>query len=337
MVKIRLILGILIIFFLGFIESNPSLFYQPQHFPTPQYDFSKNPLNADVIALGRNLFYEPLLSKDGSISCASCHSSFNAFAHTDHDLSHGINDSIGTRNAPALFNLAWQSSFMWDGAIHHLDQQALAPISHPAEMREDISHVVSKLQLVNPYPELFLSAFDDSIITGERLLKALSQFQLTLVSAQSKYDQVMLGNAQFSKQEKKGYRLFQQKCNSCHKEPLFSNYQFKSNGLPVDSTLMDFGRVAITKNPTDSFLFKVPSLRNLKYSFPYMHDGRFDDLYQVLNHYNAISPESKNVSQKLREGIRLNKNDQTDLVAFLLTLNDEAFVFNPKFQFPRKK
>lgn len=307
----------------------------PAHFPKPQYDFSKNPLTSKKIELGRLLFYDPLLSKNNTISCASCHSPFNSFAHTDHDLSHGINDSIGTRNAPALFNLAWQKQFMWDGAIHHLDVQALAPISHPAEMGESIEHVVQKLQNDEQYPELFLNAFGSSTITGEHVLKAISQFQLTLVSADSKYDHVKMNKDSFTIQEANGHKLFKQHCNSCHTEPLFSSYKFANNGLSVDTTLNDFGRWIITKQSQDSLQFKIPSLRNLSFTYPYMHDGRFHKLSEVLNHYSDIQP-SPQLSQELRHPIALSSNEKVDIIAFLLTLNDKNFVFDKKHLFPKK-
>lgn len=310
------------------------LFDQPAHFPKPEYNFENNPLTKEKIELGRALFYDPVLSSDNSISCASCHSPYNAFAHTDHDLSHGINDQIGTRNAPALFNLAWQRSFMWDGAINHLDMQALAPISHPKEMNETIEHVVKKLQSSELYPSLFASAFGDTTITGEKTLKALTQFQLTLISANSKYDKVKLGKAIFTQQENSGYKLFQKNCNSCHTEPLFSNYEFRNNGLPVDSTLNDFGKLTITKNSDDSLLFKVPSLRNLSYSYPYMHDGRFKKLNEVLNHYNNLN-QTNILSEELKTQIKLSSNEKTDLIAFLLTLNDSSFIFDPNNKYPR--
>ena len=308
----------------------------PEYFPKPAYDFEQNPLSADKVTLGKLLFYDPRLSKDNSISCASCHSPYNAFAHTDHDLSHGIDDRIGTRNAPALFNLAWQKSFMWDGAIHHLDMQALAPISHPDEMGEDLKSVVFKLQESALYPQAFERAWKDSIVTGERILKSLAQFQLTLVSASAKYDQVKLGQAEFTEKEKNGYRLFKQNCSNCHTEPLFTNQGFASNGLPIDSSLEDYGRVMITKKPQDSFLFKIPSLRNLKYSYPYMHDGRFDKLRQVINHYNTLAfvPDSEEKSKAIP--INLTSHEKTDLIAFLLTLSDEQFVFDPSNKFPKE-
>lgn len=307
----------------------------PAYFPETVYDFEKNPLMEETIELGRVLFYDPSLSKDNTISCASCHSPYNAFAHTDHDLSHGIDDQIGTRNAPALFNLAWQKNFMWDGAINHLDMQALAPISHPKEMNESIANVVAKLQKNKRYPPLFFNAFGDSTISGAQVLKALSQFQLTLVSTNSKYDKVKLGQAEFSEQEQKGYALFLENCNECHTEPLFSSYNFANNGLPIDTTLNDFGKWMISKKTADSLLFKIPSLRNLSYSYPYMHDGRFKKLSQVLNHYSQGIVQSNTLSDKLKMPIQLTSNDKADLIAFLLTLDDKNFVFNSKHQFPR--
>jgi len=225
---------------------------------------------------------------------------------------------------------------MWDGAINHIDMQALAPISHPKEMNSSIIGVVNKLNKNQFYRNLFFRAFNDSAITGTKILKALSQFQLTLVSDQSKYDKVKNGNDSFSKQEKNGYALFKKNCNNCHSEPLFSTYDFKHNGLKGDPYLKDYGRWNITKNKKDSMLFKTPSLRNLSYTFPYMHDGRFNTLYQVLDHYTTIQKENPLISNELKESIVLTENQKTDLVAFLLTLNDKKFVTNKNFQFPAK-
>lgn len=310
-------------------------FKYPKHFPSIEYNTANNTPSAEKVKLGRALFYDPILSKDKTISCASCHSPYNAFAHTDHDLSHGINDQIGTRNAPALFNLAWQKSFMWDGAINHLDMQALFPITHPKEMGETIEKVLDKLRNSNIYPKLFLNAFKDSIIETEKLLKALSLFQLTLISSNSKYDKVQKGLEQFSVQEKKGHALFLKNCNSCHTEPLFSNYNFANNGLPIDSTLNDYGRWGITHQSKDSLLFKTPSLRNLSFTSPYMHDGRFKTLNQVLNHYIKGIKKSETLSKDLKSNILLTSNERADIIAFLLTLNDKDFIFDHKHQFPR--
>lgn len=310
--------------------------YIPEYFPKPVYDFKKEPLTKEKVELGRVLFYDPILSKDGTISCASCHTSYNAFAHNDHALSHGIGDSIGKRNAPALFNLAWQKDLMWDGAVNHIEVQALAPMSDKKEMGESIENVVKKLQAKKVYRTLFYKAFSDSTITGQRLLKAVAQFQLTLISAGSKYDQVKKGKENFTEQEQKGYDVFKRNCNSCHQEPLFSSYQFANNGLPIDSYLKDVGRMGVTQQKKDSMMFKIPSLRNLSYSYPYMHDGRFTRLSQVINHYtNGIHQNSK-VSKELRNKIILSDNEKVELIAFLLTLNDKEFVKNPDFQFPKE-
>jgi len=283
--KIKLfIIGFLCTAFYG---SKFEFFAFPKHFPTIVYDLEKNPLTQEKINLGRALFYDPILSKDGTISCASCHSPYNGFAHTDHDLSHGINDLIGTRNAPALFNLAWQTSFNWDGAINHLDMQALAPLNDAREMGETTDNLMVKLQNSKLYPTLFAAAFQDSIITGQHFLQALAAFELTLISANANYDKVKNGEEKFTEQEENGYALFQKNCNSCHTEPLFSSYGFASNGLPIDTTLNDYGKGQITGKKSDNLLFKIPSLRNLKFTHPYMHDGRFRRLNEVLHHYTT--------------------------------------------------
>lgn len=312
------------------------LFEVPKNWPKPTYDFNKNPLTKEKVELGRELFYDPILSKNNLISCASCHSPYTAFTHVDHDLSHGIDDRIGTRNSPALMNLAWHHLYMWDGAINHLDMQALAPISHPDEMGEKIESVVLKLQHSKKYSKLFLNAYGDTVITGEHTLKAISQFMLTLVSANSKYDSVMRKQSHFTEQEAKGYQLFKQHCASCHTEPLFTHTGFENNGLAMDTTLNDIGRMRITKNALDSLKFKVPTLRNIEFSFPYMHDGRFKKISDVLKHYTSGIVHSKTLAQQLQQPILLSSNDKVDLTAFLLTLTDKAFLFNPKHSFPKK-
>ena len=316
----------------GLLQMDTIEFEYPNHFPEPVYDFSKNKLTEKKIKLGKALFYDPILSLDGSISCASCHSPYNAFAHTDHDLSHGIDDKIGIRNAPALFNLAWQNSFMWDGAISHLDMQSLAPITSPTEMGDSLLNVISKLELSDKYKSLFNEAYGDSTITGQRLLLSISQFQLTLVSGNSKYDKIREGVDTFSIQEKMGYDLFVLNCSSCHTEPLFTSGNFASNGLKLDSTLMDFGRGRVSRLKSDSLLFKIPSLRNLKYTKPYMHDGRFEKLREVLNHYTdeVVSYGDAKSSVRITKGFSLTSNEKSDILAFLKTLNDQDFVFTEK-------
>jgi cytochrome c peroxidase len=309
---------------------------QPANWPQPHYHFEKNPLSKDKIFLGRVLFYDPILSKDNTISCSSCHSPYNAFAHVDHALSHGIEDRIGLRNAPALMNLAWHPSFMMDGAIHHLDMQSLFPITHPDEMGERMENVVKKLQQSPEYPALFQKAFHDSTVTGEKTLKALAQFMLSLVSYQSKYDRVMQGQEEFSLKEKQGYQIFRQHCSSCHSEPLFTNFQFENNGLAPDPVLKDGGRIRITHQAKDSLKFKVPTLRNIEYSYPYMHDGRFKKLADVLSHYTSGIQKSPTLAKALQTPIPLSSAEKVDLTAFLLTLSDKKFIFNPDHQYPRR-
>lgn len=327
--------SLLLVSLCAIVSMTEDLFEVPSHFPKPVYNFNKNPLSAATIQLGRTLFYDPILSRDSTISCSSCHLQYTAFTHVDHALSHGIQDRIGTRNAPALMNLAWQDQFMWDGAINHLDMQALAPITNHSEMDENLTHVLEKLQRGTTYPRLFKEAYRDTVISSAHFLRAMSQFMLTLVSANSKYDRVVLKKDTFSPQEERGYQLFRQHCNNCHAEPLFTNHQFENNGLLVDSLLQDKGRMIVTQNQTDAYKFKVPTLRNIEYSMPYMHDGRFKRLSEVLKHYTSEIHSSPTLSAQLSKPISLTSNEKVDLIAFLLTLTDRSFLFDPRFSYPK--
>lgn len=325
------------IFFIAITLSfaqHDDLFIVPKNWPKPVYNFTNNALTKSKVELGRVLFYDPILSKDNTISCASCHSPFSAFTHIDHALSHGIHYSIGTRNSPALINLAWQKTFMWDGAINNLDMQALAPITHKAEMANDIKSLVQKLNTIKLYKHLFKDAFGDSLATGEKTLKAISQFLLTLISSNSKYDRVIKKQEVFTSQELSGYRLFQKHCNTCHKEPLFTTNDFANNGLSIDTLLNDYGRFIITKNPGDSLKFKIPTLRNIEFTFPYMHDGRFKKLSQVMTHYTSQIQSSTTLASELRQNITLTSNEKVDIIAFLMTLSDREFVFDKRFADP---
>jgi len=332
----QLLLVISTFILISFTMKNIEVILWPSHFPAVEYSFEENKLSSEKLELGRALFYDPLLSADQTISCASCHSPYNAFAHTDHDLSHGIRDQIGTRNAPPLFNLAWHKDFMWDGAIHHLDLQALAPIEDHIEMAMPFDSLVGILQGSSLYTELFQKAYGDSLVTGERFLKAMAQFQLSLVSAAAKYDRVLIGQEKFTDQESAGYELFKNHCSSCHSEPLFTSGVYANNGLAVDESLNDVGRMKVTQLSSDSLSFKIPSLRNLEFTYPYMHDGRFRYLSEVINHYTEELKGNEYVDARLKGGILLNEKEKVDLLAFLLTLSDRDFVFNPKHQFPRE-
>ncbi|MDR6158409.1 cytochrome c peroxidase [Chryseobacterium sp. SLBN-27] len=321
--------------FYGFKDQIDPIFKVPENWPKPVYDFKKNPLSEEKIFLGRTLFYDPVLSRDGTISCESCHLQYTAFTHVDHTTSHGIDGKIGNRNSPALMNLAWSRDLMWDGSVHHIDAQAISPIENPLEMDEKLSHVVSKLNHSKKYRGLFYRAYGDSTATGERTLKSLSQFLLTLVSCDSKYDRVMRHEEKFNEYEQKGYQLFKVNCAACHTEPLFTNGSFQNNGLEPDKFFKDGGRIKITGNKNDSLAFKVPTLRNIELSYPYMHDGRFKNLQMVLFHYTNNIYRTKTLSKHLKKEIVLNEQDKNNLIAFLKTLTDETFTRNPKFSYPQ--
>lgn len=326
-------LGFLSLFILmAFYSLQDLQLIYPNYFPKPVYDFKKNPLKQSTVDLGRKLFYDPVLSRDHTISCSSCHLSHQAFSHAGNHLSKGIEEGIGDRNSPAIFNLAWQKTFMWDGSVVNIDVQALAPINHPKEMGEDINVVVRKLNQSKEYKTLFYKSFGDSLATSERVMKALSQFQLTIVSANSKYDKVKQGRAKFTSSENKGYQLFKGNCSSCHSEPLFSTYEFANNGLSYNSELKDYGKWNKTFEPADKMMFKIPSLRNLAYTYPYMHDGRFKTLNEVLEHYENGIVKSPTLAKQLEKSIVFNSQEKEDLLAFLATLNDSVLVSNVEFQ-----
>jgi len=325
-------LGILMAVF-GMFAMLSMLPEPPVRWPEKTYVLSAVQQDSMCVELGRALFYDPILSRDSTISCASCHSSYVAFTHVDHKVSHGIDDRIGRRNAPALMNLAWSKTFMWDGAINHLDMQPLAPITNALEMDEQLPHVLEKLQASRMYRRLFDEVFGDSLVTTERMLKSLSAFLITLESNRSKYDAVQRGEALFSEQEQRGYQLFKQHCNACHTEPLFTNGGFRSNGIAPRGD--DFGRGEITGIASDSGLFKVPTLRNVYYSRPYMHDGRMARLSDVMLHYSLASFETV-VSAEMKMMKPMNEEQRIDLTSFLLTLSDSSFVFEKKHQYPFK-
>jgi len=304
----------------------------PKGWPAPAYNFSTNPLTKDGFILGRKLFYDTKLSRDNTISCGSCHQQFAAFSHLDHALSHGIDGQFGTRNAPGLFNLAWQTNFMWDGGINHIEVQPLAPITNPVEMDENMASVINKLQSDANYRELFRNAFGDETVTGQRIFKAITQFQGMMVSYNSKYDRYSRSETSLSSSELNGLNLFQLKCASCHTPPLFTNLDYKNNGL--DSVFTDAGRGRITQLASDTGKFKVPSLRNVNLTRPYMHDGRFETLEQVLEHYASGVKNSSTLSPEVAGGIPLTTQEKQDIIAFLKTLSDTRFTTDKRFADP---
>lgn len=302
----------------------------PYGFPKPVYDFKDNPVSPEGFMLGRKLFNDPILSKDSSISCAFCHQRFAAFAHTDHTLSHGINGLIGKRNVPALQNLIWQKSFMWDGGVNHLEVQPLAPISNPVEMNENLNRLIQKLQNNPDYVASFKATFNDTVITSQKMLKALAQYMALFISANSRYDKYIQGENIFSEQEVRGLRLFRIHCENCHPEPLFTDYSFRNIGLQPDTALKDSGRMVITGMDSDYMKFKVPGLRNVEVTNPYMHDGRFRNLQQVLNHYANGNFFTSNFDPSIKSNVGLTDEEKADIIAFLKTLTDKDFVYNDR-------
>ena len=306
----------------------------PKGFPEPQYKFKNNPLTKEGFELGRFLFYDGRLSKDGNFPCASCHQQFAAFATYEHRLSHGFNNQFSYRNAPGLFNVAWQKELHWDGGVNHIEVQPLAPITDPHEMADNLDSIIFKLKKDSSYKRLFKAAYGDAAINSQRILKALAQFTASLVSANSKYDQVKRGEASFSRYEQPGYEIFQKKCASCHKEPLFTDFSYRNTGITLDSTLRDYGRMRITGNKADSLKFKVPSLRNVFLTSPYGHDGRFATISNVLEHYNSGVINSPTLDPSLKNGIPLTNDEKFYLITFLGTLTDTSFVNDPRFSDP---
>jgi cytochrome c peroxidase len=309
---------------------NPVAFETPAGWPAPSYNFAENPLTEQGIALGKKLFYDGQLSKDGQFPCASCHQQPAAFGTMAHDLSHGFNNSHTLRNAPPLQNLAWMKEFHHDGGITHLDLQPLAPITNPVEMAETIENVLNKLRADASYTSMFKAAFGSTEINTKRMTQAFSQFMLTMVSANSKYDLVKQGKATFNLPESLGYDIFKQKCASCHAEPLFTDLSYRNTGLRMDAVLQDVGRMRITKNLVDSLKFRVPSLRNIMVTDYYGHDGRFFDVYQVLEHYNSGVVNGPTTDPLVKNNIPLSNFEKGQLVAFLSALTDTAFLKNKK-------
>lgn len=304
-------------------------FEKPAHFPDPAYDMSSNPVTQAGFELGRALFYEPMFSRDNSISCGSCHQQSAGFTHHGHALSHGIDDKIGFRNAQPVMNLAWGKSFMWDGGVISLDLFPPAPVANPVEMDESMANVLQKLRLSNRYPNMYQKAFGDTSISFARTVKAMSQFMLMCISAESPYDLWRTGKGILSNEEKEGYELVKSKCGNCHSGELFTDESFRNNGIGNGRGRNDYGRESITLQATDKYKFKVPTLRNLGFTAPYMHDGRFLTLDAVLNHYSSGVKNTPNLDFSLVKvgvlGIPLSPSEKQKILAFLNSLNDENF------------
>lgn len=335
-IYLGLLAGLVLLYACSKREANkpaeePIVFVKPANFPSPTYNFEGNPLSNKAFALGKKLFYDVRLSADKSVSCGSCHQQFAAFAQLDHNVSHGVNNCLGKRNAPVLFNLAWQREFFWDGGAKNLEIVPVNAITDACEMATDLNTIVSFLKGTNPYPQLFTDAFGQNSITSQNLLRALAQFTATMVSANSKYDKIMRNPQQhaFTADEQQGYELFKAKCASCHQEPLFTDLSYRSNGLDINSA--DEGRKIITGLESDKGKFRVPTLRNIELSAPYMHDGRFNTLEKVLEHYNSGIQRAPNLDPLLKTGMALSVTQKQQIISFLKTLSDDEFIKNKIF------
>ncbi|MEL1244018.1 cytochrome c peroxidase [Flavobacterium sp. DGU11] len=320
-------------------EINGSMpFAVPANFPAPAQDIGLNPPTTKGFELGRKLFYDGRLSADGTISCSFCHEQGYAFTHHGHQLSHGINDLEGIRNAPPVQNMAFQGNYFWDGAAESIELLSINPIHNPVEMDETLEGIVAKLRQDPEYVKLFGLAFDDGQVSSGNTLKALGQFMTMMVSANSRYDRyVRSEGGQLTAQEVQGMGLFQQNCAICHKTDLFTDSAFRNNGLPPNVNLNDLGREGVTGFASDRYKFKVPSLRNIEKTAPYMHDGRFGSLESVLNFYSSGIMHSATLDPVLQQGgtlgIPLTPVEKQAIIAFLKTLTDEEYLSNPLFYY----
>jgi cytochrome c peroxidase len=308
--------------------------YKPVEFGEPVYDYEGNELTQEGFELGRALFYDPILSKDSTISCSSCHQQAVAFAHADHDLSHGFDGLLGTRNATPIFNNRWMSAFFWDGGGNHIELVPLNAITNPVEMNEDLAVALEKLNRSQQYSKWFKKAFGVAEIRSKNLFHALAQFTGSINSDNSKYDQLKRNEISFTDSEIKGYNLFLTHCATCHTEPLFTNNEFINNGLGINR-FNDEGRKGITLNEDDLGKFRVPTLRNIAMTSPYMHDGKIATLEAVLEHYENGIEQSPNLATELQNGILLTEIEKIDLINFLHTLTDYTLLNDERFANPK--
>ncbi|MBK9716906.1 MAG: c-type cytochrome [Saprospiraceae bacterium] len=318
-------------------------------FPTPDLP-ADNPLTIAGVQLGRMLFYEKKLSKDLSQSCADCHQQKDAFSDIRR-FSVGVDKLEGDRQAMAVMNLAWHNNgLFWDGRAATVRDQSLGPIQNPIEMHETLPSVIAKLSADKKYKDQFIRAFGTDSITALKMSLAMEQFMFTMVSTESKYDKYLRNEASLSASEERGRKLFftefdptnklrGAECFHCHANANFTNDDYKNNGLDIDSQFKDLGRYKVTNLDQDKAKFKVPSLRNIEHTAPYMHDGRFATLEEVIDHYNSGVKNSKTVDILMQYnlqpgGLKLTLEEKADLIAFLKSLSDPDFLTNAAFKTP---
>ncbi|MCO6495960.1 MAG: cytochrome-c peroxidase [Bacteroidetes bacterium] len=305
----------------------------------PKIDIpSDNPMTVEGIALGRKLFYDPILSKDNTVSCASCHKQENGFTDPAR-FSAGVDGKIGTIQSMTIINPGWNIAYFWNGRAKSLEEQVLGPITNPVEMNSTWEDVIAKLKAIPEYRNDFKKAFGTDKIDSTLVTKAIAQFERTLISGNSKFEQWNLGKVQFTDTEYEGYNIFFSEigdCFHCHGNLLFQNLEFANNGLDLNP---DNGLYDVTKNLKDKGKFKIPTLRNIELSAPYMHDGRFNTLEEVVDFYSSgVQHNSPNISPLMEfsesGGVHLSSEQKVALIAFLKTLTDQEFVTNPKFAKP---
>jgi cytochrome c peroxidase len=315
----------------------PLDFSVPSNFPNLQYDIAANPPTEKGFELGKKLFYDGRLASDGLISCGFCHIQADAFTHHGHTVSHGVDNALGTRNAPSIQNLAYQSIFMYDGAANHLDLQPIIPLTSEIEMNGDLTAILAMMKADKEYQNLFKASFTDGTVSIENMLKALSQFMVMLTSSNSKFDHYRRNEAggELTTDESEGYALFKTKCASCHATDLQTDDSFRNNGLAINPLINDVGRYRVTEQVQDYYKFKVPSLRNVEKSAPYMHDGRFGTLEAVLEHYSSGVNGSLTLDPILQKdgkiGIAISAKEKLQLIAFLKTLTDNQYFTDKRF------
>lgn len=318
-------------------QNIPIEFKVPANFPAPEYNFANNPLTEKGFELGKKLFYDGRLASDGIVSCGFCHEQSSAFTHHGHKFSHGVDDAIGTRNTPSIQNLAYQNTFMYDGATSHLDLQAIIPFTSPIEMNGNFTSALQMMKADAEYQKLFRIAFADGKINSENMLKALGQFMVMVTSSNSRFDKYRRNETggSLTEIELAGYLAFKSKCASCHATDLMTDNSFRNNGLAANPAINDVGRYRVTELASDLYKFKVPSLRNVEKTAPYMHDGRFGTLESVMNHYDSgvedFATLDPILNQNGRLGIALSETEKSQLIAFLKTLTDTEYLTDKRF------
>jgi cytochrome c peroxidase len=333
------------------IEYNPVAYEIKKPFGFPEMEIPEdNPMTQAGFELGRFLFYDPILSADSTMSCSTCHEPVASF--TDNlAVSPGITGEFGRRSSMSLLNVGYyQNGLFWDGRSNNLESQALLPVEDPIELHNEWPNLIEKLKKHQDYPARFRKAFGiqhTGLITKELAAKALAQFERALVSSgRSKYDRVKEDKASFTESEKNGELIYfdegdgvfpDGQCFHCHGGVLFTDNKYQNNGMDAVDSVDDFvdkGRGEVTGNRFDNGKFRVPTLRNIEFTAPYMHDGRFETLDEVIEAYNEGGHGVENEDQNIKDPFGLTEENKTDLLAFIKTLADTTFLNNPEYKNP---